>query len=166
LDIFGENNKAKFPGSLKRPRKKFLTLRIAPLVDLIFLLLIFFIVAAKWKPKEDFLPLQLPVANARTITSIGRPEPLAIAINPAQNGCQVQIGASQPVFISEQNPEQGLASLMETIKQCMSEQKRYSSDPVEIICARDVKWEHVAKIYNVLVGIGLKDITFQMTEDR
>ena len=53
---------------------------------------------------------------------------------------------------------------MEQTKQCLLEQKRYASDPVEIVCAAKVKWENLAKIYNVLYGMGLTDITFQMTE--
>jgi biopolymer transport protein ExbD len=167
LDIFGDNNKAKILGSLNGSRRNTIGLRIAPMIDMIFLLLIFFLVAARWKPKEDFLPLQLPVANAQLTTSVGRPEPLAIQITAASGseaGCQVQISSSHAIIISSQNPEQGLAFMMEATKQCLLEQKRYASDPVEIICAPDVKWEYIAKIYNVLVGMGLKDITFQMTE--
>jgi biopolymer transport protein ExbD len=164
LDIFGDNNKAKILGSLNGSRRNTIGLRIAPMIDMIFLLLIFFLVAAKWKPKEDFLPLQLPVANAQLTQSVGRPEPLVIQINAAAPGCQVQIGSSRAIIISSQNPQQGLAFMMEAARQCLLEQKRYASDPVEIICAADVKWEYVAKIYNVLVGMGLTDITFQMTE--
>ncbi len=132
---------------------------------MIFLLLIFFLVAAKWRPKEDFLPLQLPVASAGTQTVV-KPESLIIQILavPAGRGCQVQIGTSYTIDITAQNPEEGLAVLMEKIRQCLLEQKRYAADPIEIICAADVKWEYLAKIYNVLVGMGLTDITFQMTE--
>ena len=53
---------------------------------------------------------------------------------------------------------------MEQTRQCLLEQKRYATDPVEIICAAKVKWGDLAKINNVLYGMGLTDITFQMTE--
>jgi len=134
------------------------------MIDLIFLLLIFFILAVRWRPQENFLPLQLPVANAGTaIQPTVKPEPLSIQITPTNAGCRVQIGASYAVNIPSQNPEQGLASLMEQTRQCLLEQKRYATDPVEIICAAKVKWENLVKICNVLYGMGLTDITFQMT---
>ena len=164
MDTFGHNNKAKILGRINGSRRNTIGLRIAPMIDMIFLLLIFFLVAARWKPKEDFLPLQLPTANAQISQSVGKPEPLAVQIATTTIGCQVQIGPSYAVDISSLNPEQGLAIMMEKTKQCLLEQKRYVSDPVEIICAPDVKWEYVAKIYNVLVGMGLNDITFRMTE--
>jgi biopolymer transport protein ExbD len=134
------------------------------MIDMIFILLLFFIVAVRWKPQENFLPLQLPAANAGTVVQTAvKPEPLTIQITPTNAGCRVQIGTSYAVNIPSQNPEQGLASLMEQTKQCLLEQKRYASDPVEIICAGKVKWENLARIYNVLYGMGLTDITFQMT---
>jgi biopolymer transport protein ExbD len=167
VDTFGHTNKTTILSRLNARRRSSIGLRIAPLVDMIFLLLIFFLVAAKWRPKEDFLPFQLPVASAGTQTIV-KPEPLIIRILATQPsaglGCQVQIGSSYTVGIPAQNPEQGLAVLMEKIRQCLLEQKRYASDPVEITCAADVKWEYLAKIYNVLVGMGLTDITFRMTE--
>ena len=166
VQIFGNSNTGKniLNGKIGL-RKSSIGLRIAPMIDMIFLLLIFFLVAAKWSPQEDFLPLQLPVANAGTVAqNTVKPEPLIIQITPTSTGCRVQIGLSHSVDIPSQNPEQALASLMEQTKLCLSEQKRYASDPVEIICAGKVKWENLAQIYNVLYGMGLTDITFQMTE--
>jgi biopolymer transport protein ExbD len=167
VEIFGRvSNKTSILDRLNTRRRSTIGLRIAPLVDMIFLLLIFFLVAAKWRPKEDFLPLQLPAAGAG-VQTMAKPEPLTIQILAAQTsgGCRVQIGPSQIVDVAAQNPEQGLAALMEKTRQCMLEQKRYASDPVEIVCSAEVKWEYLAKIYNVFVGMGLTDITFQMTED-
>ena len=134
---------------------------MAPMIDMIFLLLIFFIVGAKWRPKEDFLPMQLSAAGF-SAQSIGKPEPLLIQISQAETGCHVQIGSSYVVDILAQNPESGLAALIEKTKQCLLDQKRYPTDPVEIACDPDVKWENLARIYNVFVGIGLKDITFRL----
>jgi biopolymer transport protein ExbD len=148
--------------ALRRPA---IGLRIAPMIDMIIILLIFFIVAVRWRQQENFLPLQLPTANAGTVAQTAvKPEPLSIQITPTSAGCRVQIGASYAVDIPSQNPEQGLASLMEQTKLCLLEQKRYATDPVEIICAGKVKWENLTRIYNVLNGMGLTDITFQMTE--
>ncbi len=153
-----------FKDIFRSRRRSSIGLRIAPMIDMIFLLLIFFLVAAKWSPQEDFLPLQLPLASAGTVVQPAvKPEPLVIQITPTTAGCRVQIGLSRAVDIPSQNPETGLASLMEQTKLCLSEQKRYASDPVEIVCAGKVKWKNLTQVYNVLYGMGLTDITFQMT---
>jgi biopolymer transport protein ExbD len=163
MDIFGNVNKANIFSRQNGHHRSNLGLRMAPMIDMIFLLLIFFLVAAKWRPKEDYLPLQLATAGFG-VGAVGKPEPLLIQISQADAVCRVQIGSLYAVDIPAQNSEQGLATLIEKIRQCLLEQKRYAADPVEIICSPDVKWENLAKIYNVFVGMGLNDITFQMTE--
>jgi len=136
---------------------------MAPMIDMIFLLLIFFLVSAKWRPQEDFLPFQLPLAQALE-RRIGKPEPLIIYIFAIETGCEVQIGQFGAVQIENENIEANLAVLMEKIEKCLLEQKRFATDPIEIICAAEVRWEHLAKIYNMFFGAGLTDITFRMTE--
>jgi biopolymer transport protein ExbD len=144
-------------------RKSSFTLRMAPMIDMIFLLLIFFLVAAKWRPEEKFLPFQLPSAQADS-NIIGRPEPLLIHISATQKGCQVRIGRLQTVQIEDEKIEMSLAILMEEIRDCLIEQQRIRTDPIEITCEPDVKWDHLAKISNVFSGAGVDDITFTMTE--
>jgi len=144
-------------------RRRLYNLRMAPMIDMIFLLLIFFLVAGKWRPDEDFLPLRLPTADARQ-QDFAKPEPLQIYIFATQTGCYVQIGQHQTVQIENETIEANLAGLLQELRASMLAQKRYASDPVEITCAAEVKWEHLAKIYNLLFGAGLTDITFQMTE--
>ena len=68
------------------------------------------------------------------------------------------------VQIENQTIEANLAALMEKMEKCLLAQKRFATDPIEIICEPEVKWEHLAKIYNMFFGAGLTDITFQMTE--
>ena len=144
-------------------RRSSFTLRMAPMIDMTFLLLIFFLVAAKWRPKEDFLPFQLPAAQAQE-HRIGRPEPLMIYIFATQTGCQVQVGQSGDVQIKDETVEADLAILMEEIRKHLDAQKRYAGDPIEIVCSPEVKWDYLTKIYNMFFGAGLTDITFQMTE--
>jgi biopolymer transport protein ExbD len=136
---------------------------MAPMIDMIFLLLIFFLVTAKWRPEENFLPFQLPVAQAQS-HRLGKPEPLTIHIFATQRGCCVQIGGLYTAPIENKEIEADLAVLVEKLRDCMLAQKRFVSDPVEIVCEPEVKWEHWEKIYNVLYGVGLRDITLLMTE--
>lgn len=136
---------------------------MAPMIDLIFLLLIFFLVTAKWRPQEGFLPLQLAAARAGD-DQVGRPEPLEIHIFATPNGCQVRIGQAEAVQIDDRTIEADLAKMIEKIEACLLAEKRFAADPIEIICSGEVRWEHLAKIYNVFFGAGLTDITFRMTE--
>ncbi len=150
-------------GPLNRNRRSSFTLRMAPMIDIIFLLLIFFFVAAKWRPTEEFLPFQLSAAQAQN-PAIGKPEPLIIYISATQTGCEVQIGRLQTVRIENESIEENLAALMEEMKNCLLAQKRLATDPIEIVCAPDIRWDHLAKIYNLFFGAGLTDIAFRMTE--
>ena len=138
------------------------TLRMAPMIDMIFLLLIFFLVAAKFKPPESFLPIQLAAAHGQTPTI--KPEPLIIYLNSQANGCRVQIADCGVVTISQAGINEDFVALTNELTMCLKNQRRFLSDPVEIICADDVKWDHLAKIYNLLFGMGLNDITFSITE--
>lgn len=144
-------------------RRNSFTLRMAPMIDMVFLLLIFFLVAAKWRPEENFLPFQLPAAQAQG-HRLARPEPLRVHITAMQTGCQVQIGRLYTVRLEEQTIEKNLVELAERMRDCLAEQKRYVCDPVEIVCEPSVKWEQLAKIYDMFFGAGLTDITFMMTE--
>ena len=144
-------------------RRRYSTLRMAPMIDMIFLLLIFFLVSAKWRPEENFLAFQLPAAQT-TEYRPGKPEPLKIHIFSTETGCEVRIGQIDTVLIENETIESDLAVLMEKMQECMLSQKRFVSDPVEIICEPKVKWDHLAKIYNLFSGAGLTDITLPMTE--
>lgn len=136
---------------------------MAPMIDVIFLLLIFFLVAAKWRPQEDFLPFRLPAAQAQQ-KQFGRPEPLVIYVFATETGCRVQAAQMHTVRIEGRTIEADLAVLMDKMRDCMLAQKRFAGDPVEIVCSPEVKWEYLAKIYNMFFGAGLTDITFRMTE--
>ncbi len=143
--------------------RKPVALRMAPMIDVIFLLLLFFLVAARWRPDEKFLPFQLPVASAGQVI-VGKAEPLVIRISDRPQGCAVQIADLEAIEIKEGTVEADLAGMMERLRECMQSQKRYTSDPLEMVVGADVKWDYLAKVYNLFYGAGLTDITFAMTE--
>ena len=144
-------------------KRRLFAIPMAPMIDIIFLLLIFFLVAAKWRPKEDFLPLQIPAAQAQ-LGSVAKAEPLTIYINSTQAGCEVRIAQLYAVKIQNEKTDENLALLAEKIKTSLLQQKRFAGDPIEIVCGPAVKWQYLTKIYNLLYGMGLTDITFIMTE--
>jgi biopolymer transport protein ExbD len=130
------------------------------MIDMIFLLLIFFLAAAKFRPNEDLLPLNPATAegNKSSVT-----EPLTVHIEQAADGCRVRL-AQETVTIENETVEQNLGGLLETLRDTLTRQKRLAKDPVEVVCEPDVKWEHLTRVYNVFFGMGLTDITFRLTD--
>lgn len=146
-----------------RQGRKNVTLRMAPMIDVIFLLLIFFFLSAQWNSEERFLPFNLPAAAASELPLI-KAEPLLIHISNHEDDCIVQLGRNTVVKIKRSGIERDLAFLIDSLNKVLREQGRYISDPIEIICDDEVKWDYVAKIYNILYGAGLTDITFQLND--
>jgi len=159
----GENIQKSLSARLGAETKSSYALKMTPMIDMVFLLLIFLLVAGKWRPPENFLPLKMPTAQAAEQT-IPRPEPLIIKISAIKTGCIASIDRNEKITIENKNIEANLVVLLKAIQNRLKQQKRYASDPVEIICSPDLKWDHLAKVYNSLFGAGITDITFRMTE--
>jgi biopolymer transport protein ExbD len=152
------------------PRRNFLfhkpanfTLKMAPMIDMIFLLLIFFLVCAKWFPQEKLLPFSFPTAQAGEMPLI-KAEPLLINIESFDDGCIVNVAAKN-IKINNETIENDLVKLLGELNIVLKSQKRYISDPVKLTCDKSVKWDHFAKVYNVLYGVGMTDITIVMTHN-
>ena len=149
---------------LRKPRRRLFGLRMTPMIDVIFLLLIFFVLTAKFRSPEDFLPIQLASADlaARKFAVI---EPLLLNISATQTGCAITIGNDDTsVQILDSAAEQGLEIFVSKLTETLDSQKRIAADPIEITCTGDVTWDHLVKIYNVLYAMGITDITFNTTE--
>jgi biopolymer transport protein ExbD len=165
LQATRENLQKALHEQLSAGKKRSFSIRMTAMIDMVFLLLIFFLVTAKWRPPENFLPLKLPSAEAIE-QRIGTAEPLVIRISDISDGCQIQLGLEEAIKIKNGTMERDLLFLLDRVNACLTAQKRYSSDPIEIICAPAVKWDHIAKIYNMFYGAGITDITFEMTEQE
>ena len=150
-------------GNLSRSRGKGPGLRMLPMIDVIFLLLAFFVLTAKFRLPEESLALRLPdgVRESNSFTII---EPLGLEIAATEAGFEVMIGGVEAVVIGENAIEEGIADFAEKFKEVAASQKRYAGDPVEIRCSNEVKWDHLVKIYNMLQAMGMSDITFHMNE--
>lgn len=107
--------------------------------------------------------MQLAAAKGQDIP-LGRVEPLELYVLATPTGCRVKIGRADEIEIADRTIDADLAVMIEKIESRLLADKRFADDPIEIIFGPDVKWEHQAKIYNVLFGTGLADITFRMTE--
>ncbi len=144
-------------------RSRNLALRVIPMIDILFLLLIFFILTSSFKPVENFLPFVLPkVGGAAAGASVV--EPLVVNVHSGTGGCNIHIGQGAGTIVKESDAETGLVRFADDLEGVMARQKRTAADPVEIVCQDGVEWQYVVKVYDVLYGMGVSDITFRMTE--
>lgn len=134
-------------------------LRMTAMIDVIFLLLAFFVLTAKFRAPEQFLPAALSSANA-AVVSPGIVEPLAITIRAEAGGCVILLSDTDPTHIDSATPEAALAVFADRLQAALQSQRRTTADPVEILCDDQVKWDHLVKVYNILYAMGITDITF------
>lgn len=152
-------------GRLRRRPGGGMGLRMAPMIDIIFLLLTFFVLTVRFRVPEQFLPITLP--SAVQAREIGIVEPLVINILADEGNCVVQFGenaSAGEVVVRAERIDGDLANLYGEVVAVLKSQKRHVGDPIEVVCSDDVKWDYLVKIYNVLYAMGINDITFAMTE--
>ncbi|MCD4831105.1 MAG: biopolymer transporter ExbD [Anaerohalosphaeraceae bacterium] len=147
----------------KRSSGSALTLRMAPLIDVIFLLLIFFFVSIGLSPAESFLPMALPNQPGST-AAIAVVEPLVISVSDIGRGCKISFAPGHSVTLHSSSIDTDMLVTAQTLREVMIKQKRTSADPVELVFDDGVKWDYTAKIYNLLFGLGIEDITFRLNE--
>lgn len=137
-------------------------LQMAPMIDVIFLLLTFFVLTARFRLPEAFVPLAL--SSPDSSIRVQMVEPLILHLTSAGEECLAEVAARKKVILSGESPETGLAVLAETVEQLCRSQQRRAEDPVELICSDEVQWDYVVKVYDLLRVLGLEQITFVMTE--
>lgn len=147
-------------GGLHRRGRAWPGLRMTPMIDVIFLLLTFFVLTAQFERPEQALPLVFGASAARSDQT---PTPLELAILPEAAGCAVTLGDAEPILISHEQPATGLAVLAEQVRQTVLADEGRPA-PIRLNCDDAVSWELVTKVYDVLYGLGARDITFVVKE--
>lgn len=147
-------------GNFPLRKRRCFVLQMTPMVDVIFLLLTFFLLTANFRTPEDFLPIRLPdKAQSQTPSII---EPLTIALDISQSGFNVKIANLETVPIEITAMNEGLADFASKLKYTIESQQRRNDDPVDIFCGEEVPWDHLVKIYHILHAMGIDNITFNL----
>ena len=135
--------------------------RIVPLIDVVFLLLVFFLLTANFRPREGFLPAELPRQITRAVQM--EMEPLAVYISSDVHGnCHVQIGAADSLLIENTAGGQGFSAVTERIGLILAQQHRTEEDPVKLVPDQETSWQHVVSIYDSLWRANLRNIIFSI----
>lgn len=136
------------------------------MIDVVFLLLIFFLLAANFRQREGFLPAELP----QSVTRAEQMEmaPLEIWLESQADGsCEIQIGLEQRFVIpsTEMAQESGAFGLLsERLSQTLANQKRSRRDPIKFMPSGSTRWDHVVKAYDALWQLNLEQIIFVLAE--
>lgn len=128
------------------------------MIDIVFLLLVFFIATARFRPQEGKLPIQLPPPAGGQAAEISIVEPLTINLD--SEGDSLSVSLAGRIFTYEPVTSAALIGLADEVNSVYAAQRRSLQDPVELDCSEDLVWEHLVKFYNLMYGMGITNITF------
>ncbi|MEE9293919.1 MAG: biopolymer transporter ExbD [Phycisphaerae bacterium] len=146
-----------------RPRRKrapreltALTLNLAPMVDVVFLLLIFFITTTTFRRAEGLLSAQLP-RQGSPADEVALPiSPIFVRLvetgpGPTDYSITVENFIDQPTTFNE------LATFLKKVQESPGFDEQ---TPVVIKAGIDVKWDHIVGCWNAAVRAGSRHVSF------
>ena len=144
--------------SIKRRSTKAIGLNLTAMIDVVFLLLVYFMVATEFKTAEESFPMDLPVRQGGAVV-LDR-EPLVIHVESVG-------GLQGDIRVRLDGPWGSLDSLYELstfMKQHLVSSLNHdglfaSTHPVWIKPTKDTRWEHAVSAYNVVVNAAYTNIT-------
>ena len=126
-------------------------LNLTPMIDIVFLLIIFFMVGTRFTELEREFEVQLPaVSDAQPLTSL----PDEIVVNIPKSGILLVDGKQR--------------SLAELETDLIAARKRYADQTVVVRPDREGPYQNVADVLSVCwrAGVGVKLATRLKTEER
>lgn len=131
-------------------------LDISSLIDVCFLLLIYFLVTTTIQPREADLPLTLPsAAPSDTPPDI---EPMLIAVNDTGG---IVVNKTEPLDEAAQGKTRKLPQLIERLQIYKELAKASGTEPlVQISVSGESPQQSVIDVLNCLAGLGINKATF------
>jgi|TARA_B110000196_G_scaffold284421_1_gene266935 biopolymer transport protein ExbD len=135
-------------------------LHIAPLIDVVFLLLMYFMVATDFSPAEEVFRLELPPAT------VGIADPLDILDEPLRvhlaaagsSGTLARLTLDGPWSVTG-SPD-GLRDFLEA--SITPQGSLFLPDhPIIIVPTGQVAWSHVVETFNAAVAAGCTNVTLE-----
>ena len=146
-------------GFIGRKRRLSMGLRMTPMIDVIFLLLTFFVMTAKFQEPEQLLPVI--VGKTTLQTAVVQDTLLKVFVEPSPSGCLLRVQNRPVIKLSDENPHESLLVLARKVRQ---ELEATGPVPVELYYDDAISWDIVVKVYDVLYALGLQNITFRIEE--
>ena len=145
-------------GAFNRARPS-VSLRLTPMIDVVFLLLIFFLVTSKFNLPEKHIKIDSPKQQADINQADTDKPTVAISLTQKSNGFTITIG-SMEIYLKQSTMDNDLKTLkakLETID---------SKRPVEITSGDDLAWDYLAKTCSLLETTGFENITFVTQQEQ
>lgn len=137
-----------------------ITVNLAPMVDMSFLLLIFFLVTTSYERAEGLLSSKLPADG-------GAAPPVALPLTPIVIRLESLGGASESCSIRIdrfENVPQSFGELSGYIADILKQPGFDDQTPVVIMAEDDVVWDHVVDCWNAAVAAGSRKLVFGQRE--
>lgn len=144
---------------IKNNRRIPVGIRMTPMIDIIFLLLAFFVLTAKFQEPEQLLPVIVGKTPSQPVQA--KQKPLKIYARTDDTGCLLSVENHPPIRMSDQNQNQALLLLARKVQNTLN---TIGPAPVELYYDNAVSWDVVVKVYDVLYALGLENITFRIQE--
>lgn len=146
---------------LRAPALPPLTLNMTAMIDVIFMLLVFFVFTVDFRPREDSLPLESQsLASAPAAGGTGDPfalpeRPVVVSVRSTGDGPRDYVlSTDEPVIGSPTNAtdlrQRAAAAKGATLAQAQKFSIRSPSD---------TRWEHTLAAFNALQQAGFREIT-------
>jgi biopolymer transport protein ExbD len=146
-------------GFIRRKNRISMGLRMTPMIDVIFLLLTFFVMTAKFQEPEQLLPVIVGKTSPQPAAAQDTPLKIFVEANPS--GYQLRVEDRPAIRLFDQNPQESLLVLARKVRQ---ELETTGPVPVELYYDDAIPWDIVVKVYDVLYALGLQNITFRIEE--
>jgi len=133
-----------------------MSLNLTPMIDIVFLLLFFFLTVSRFQAAEGMLPAQLPAQKSATAALIPRtPIRIRFLANPNQSDmCKVTIDRFNESPLS-------ISILSGALTKIRNDAPGFDRDtPVHLLAGDDIPWDHVVNAYNAAMAAGYEKIFF------
>ena len=128
---------------------------LTPMIDVVFQLLLFFLLACRFIPKEAQIQAKVPNLQQPQVIQV---PPIKVALTP--------MGADgMGVHIAIENFSRPIGDFRTLYAELVALRNRDGNIvPVLIKPRADVAWEHAANAFNQAVGARFKNVAFQASE--
>lgn len=132
---------------------------LTPLIDVLFLLLLFFLLGTKFRQEEGQIPSSLPQlgSSAQRALESALPPQVRLSVDPQgaanENATYTLAGSALPILTPDDLYKK-LAALRETYGPAADD------TPVIINARGDVRWEYVVEAFNQAARAKFKNIAF------
>ena len=142
---------------LRRPEAEFDDIDMTPMIDIIFQLVIFFMIAGTFV-KEEFFRITVPKAATAEVTSLEK----AFTVLVTADGLVAPAGAK-----GSQDRYESLTELVRDLREYSRAMDADRQSPVVVVKGDgNVNYRRVVHVWNAIRKAGIAEVSFQVAPER